>query len=121
MRRAWKSTTPDSVSYSIPAAFRSTRIMSAVRSGSTNTGFRTTRPDSQAAGEPASAGSSEGRGRGFDKASYRRRNMVERCIGWLKDRRRPATRYEKPVEDFEAMVELAMLERLLKALLPVTP
>ena len=62
----------------------------------------------------------EKRIRGFDKASYRRRNVVERRIGWLKDRRRLATRFEKLAENFLAMVKLAMLERLLKALLPDT-
>jgi transposase len=56
----------------------------------------------------------------FEKATYRRRNVVERCIGWLKDRRRLATRFEKLAENFLAMVKLAMLERLLKALLPDT-
>ena len=59
------------------------------------------------------------RGR-FDRKSYRRRNVVERCIGWLKDRRRLATRFEKLAENFLAMVKLAMLERLLKTLLPDT-
>ncbi len=59
--------------------------------------------------------------RGFDKQSYRRRNVVERCIGWLKERRRLATRFEKLAENFLAMVKLAMLERLLKALLPDRP
>jgi transposase len=57
---------------------------------------------------------------GFEKATYRRRNVVERCIGWLKDRRRLATRFEKLAENFLAMVKLAMLERLLRALLPDT-
>jgi transposase len=56
----------------------------------------------------------------FDKAAYRRRNVVERCIGWLKERRRLATRFEKLAENFLAMVKLAMLERLLKALMPDT-
>ena len=56
----------------------------------------------------------------FDEPTYRRRNVVERCIGWLKDRRRLATRFEKLAENFLAMVKLAMLERLLKALLPDT-
>ncbi|SHM24822.1 Transposase DDE domain-containing protein [Vreelandella subglaciescola] len=31
--------------------------------------------------------------RGFDKPKYRERNAVERCIGWLKELRRIATRY----------------------------
>ena len=57
---------------------------------------------------------------GFEKETYRRRNVVERCLGWLKDRRRLATRFEKLAENFLAMVQLAMLERLLKALLPDT-
>ena len=57
----------------------------------------------------------------FDKPTYRRRNVVERCIGWLKERRRLATRFEKLAENFLAMVKLAMLERLLKALLPDRP
>jgi transposase len=57
---------------------------------------------------------------GFEKAMYRRRNVVERSIGGLKGRRRLATRFEKLAENFLAMVKLAMLERLLKALLPDT-
>jgi transposase len=56
----------------------------------------------------------------FDKATYRRRIVVERCIGWLKESRRLATRFEKLAENFLAMVKLAMLERLLKSLLPVS-
>ena len=56
--------------------------------------------------------------RSFDKPSYRRRNVVERCIGWLKECRRLATRFEKLAENFLAMVKLAMLERLMKTLLP---
>jgi transposase len=57
----------------------------------------------------------------FDKPTYRRRNVVERCINWLKERRRLGTRFEKLAENFLAMVQLAMMERLLKALLPDRP
>jgi transposase len=57
----------------------------------------------------------------FDKATYRRRNVVERCIGWLMESRRLATRFENLAENFLAMVTLAMLERLLKSLLPDRP
>ena len=39
----------------------------------------------------------------------------------LKERRRLATRFEKLAENFLAMVKLAMLERLLKTLLPDRP
>jgi transposase len=45
---------------------------------------------------------------------------VERCIGWLNDRRRLATRFEELAENFEAMVKLAMFERLLNSLLSNT-
>jgi len=31
----------------------------------------------------------------LDKKKYRRRNSIERCIGWLKGCRRIATRFEK--------------------------
>jgi transposase len=31
----------------------------------------------------------------FDRAAYRQRNVIERAVGWLKERRRIATRYEK--------------------------
>jgi transposase len=57
----------------------------------------------------------------FEEAAYRRRNVVERCIGWLKESRRLATRFEKLAENLPARVKLAMLERLLKALLPDRP
>jgi transposase len=57
----------------------------------------------------------------FDKETYRRRDVVERCIGWLKERRRLGTRSEKMAANFPAMLKLAMLERLLKAPLPDRP
>jgi hypothetical protein len=46
----------------------------------------------------------------FERPAYRRRDVVERCIGRLKESRRLATRCEKLAEDFPAMVKLAMLE-----------
>jgi transposase len=49
---------------------------------------------------------------------YRRRNVVERCIGWLKECRRVATRYEKLAVHFLAMVKLAMIQRCLRLLDP---
>ena len=58
--------------------------------------------------------------RHFDKSAYRRRNVVERLVGWLKERRRLATRFEKLAENFVAMIKLAMMERLLIALLADT-
>lgn len=47
----------------------------------------------------------------LDKQKYRRRNIIERCIGWLKWCRRVATRYEKLAESYLAMIKLAMIQR----------
>ena len=53
---------------------------------------------------------------GFDKKAYRRRNVIERCIGWLKECRRILTRFEKLAVNFVAMFKLAMIRRYLKVL-----
>lgn len=50
-----------------------------------------------------------GRPLAFDKAAYRRRNVVERCINRLKQWRGVATRYEKRAENYRAMVVIAAL------------
>ena len=44
----------------------------------------------------------------FDKEKYRSRNIVERLIGWIKEFRRVATRYEKNVNNYLAMVKIAI-------------
>lgn len=49
----------------------------------------------------------------FDKAKYRRRNVVERAIGWLKEKRRIATRYEKKIRHFLAIVKIGIIRWLL--------
>jgi len=54
----------------------------------------------------------------LDKRKYRGRNVVERCIGWLKESRRVATRYEKFAAHYLAMVKLAMIQRCLRLLDP---
>jgi transposase len=54
----------------------------------------------------------------LDRAKYRRRNVVERCIGWLKACRRLATRYEKLATHFLAIIRLAMIQRCLRLLDP---
>ena len=51
----------------------------------------------------------------FDKDVYRERNHVERCIGWLKENRRIATRYEKLAITYRAMAQIGMARRLLRA------
>ena len=50
----------------------------------------------------------------FDKAAYRERNKVERLIDRLKQYRRIATRYEKRVPNYLAMVTLGMTMLWLK-------
>jgi transposase len=52
----------------------------------------------------------------FDKAAYKRRNVVERCIARLKEFRRVATRYEKLAESFAGMVNLACIVLYLRQL-----
>lgn len=43
-------------------------------------------------------------------------NVVERCIGWLKESRRVATRYEKLATHYQAMLTLAMTQRCCKGI-----
>jgi transposase len=52
----------------------------------------------------------------FDKATYRRRNVVERCVNWLKEDRRLGTRHEKLAVNFLAIAKLAMIRRCLRLL-----
>jgi len=54
----------------------------------------------------------------ISKRKYRGRNVVERCIGWLKWCRRVATRYEKLAESYLTMVKLAMIQRCNRLLEP---
>ena len=49
---------------------------------------------------------------------YRRRNVIEPCLGWLKGCRSIATRHEKLASNFAAMVKLAFLRQSLRALRP---
>lgn len=47
----------------------------------------------------------------FDEPTYRQRNIVERLIGWLKESRRIATRFEKTAVNFSGMISLAFIHR----------
>ncbi len=49
----------------------------------------------------------EHQGGKFDKALYRKRNLVERCLNRLKHYRRVATRYEKISENYLSMLTIA--------------
>jgi transposase len=59
-----------------------------------------------------------GRQPNFDKKSYRRRSIIECCIGWLKECRRIATRFEKLALNFLATVKVAIIHRYLNVLFP---
>ena len=54
----------------------------------------------------------------FDKPSYRRRGIIEQMIGWLKECRRVATRFEKLARNYLSIVKLAMIGRYLRIIAP---
>jgi transposase len=58
--------------------------------------------------------SNETRDPTFNQTKYRNRNVVERTIGHLKEKRRIATRYEKKQLHFEAIVQIAIIRKLLR-------
>lgn len=58
--------------------------------------------------------SSETRRDNFDTGLYRQRNIIERLIGWLKENRRIATRYDKTIDSYLAMVHIAMARIIIK-------
>lgn len=47
----------------------------------------------------------------FDASAYRRRNVIERAVGWMKHLRRIATRSEKLALNYEAMFTVALIAR----------
>jgi transposase len=57
-----------------------------------------------------------GRPESFDKEAYQGRNVIERCVGWLKECRRILTRFEKTALNFIGMVQVAFIERYLRIL-----
>jgi transposase len=69
---------------------------------------------------PRRKGGNMGKGcpRTFDPDLYRRRNAIERCVGWLKGCRSIATRHDKLAVNFAAMVKLAFLRQYLRTLRP---
>ncbi len=50
----------------------------------------------------------------FDRASYRKRNQIERIVGHYKELRALGTRYEKLAVDYVALWMVAIIEKLLK-------
>jgi transposase len=49
----------------------------------------------------------------FDREAYRRRNIIERLIGWLKESRRIFSRFEKTAKNFGGMLTLAFIRQYL--------
>lgn len=54
----------------------------------------------------------------FDKVTYRRRNIMERAVGWYKEYRSLGTRYEKLAINYVALWLVAIMEKALMSLLP---
>lgn len=52
----------------------------------------------------------------YNPHHYRGRNVVERCIGWLKECRSVGTRFEKLALNYLMMIKLAIIERYLRLL-----
>lgn len=62
-----------------------------------------------------------GRPVSYNKERYRRRSTIEQCVGWLKECRAVATRYEKLALNYLGLVKLAFIERYLRLLTAVDP
>ncbi len=56
----------------------------------------------------------QARDEAFDKRSYRKRNLVERVVGWFKECRALGTRYEKLAVNYLALWLVAMVVKLLQ-------
>lgn len=50
----------------------------------------------------------------FDKELYRRRNIIGRLVGWLKESRRIFSRFEKTAKNFAGMIKMAFIQRYLR-------
>ena len=53
----------------------------------------------------------------FDHEIYKRRNIVERLIGWLKESRRVFSRYEKTAKNFGGFLKMAFIQRYLRLMI----
>lgn len=50
----------------------------------------------------------------FDQRAYKRRNIIERLIGWLKEARRIFARFEKTALNFGGFIKMAFIHRYLR-------
>ena len=71
-------------------------------------------------GIPPRTGGNLGRGyaQSFNPELYRKRNVIKRCVGWLKGCRSIATWHEKLAVNFAAMVTLAFMRQYLRTITP---
>ncbi len=56
----------------------------------------------------------------FDTETYKRRNIVERVVGWYKEYRSLGTRYEKLAVNYVGLWLVAMIDKALDRLYPKT-
>jgi len=57
-------------------------------------------------------------GQRLDKRTYRKRSRIEYAVGWMKECRRLATRYDKLASSFLAFAKLAFMLKYLRILDP---
>jgi transposase len=50
----------------------------------------------------------------FERATYRRRNLIERVVGWYKECRALGTRYEKLAVNYVALWVVALIDKLVR-------
>lgn len=62
-----------------------------------------------------------GRPVSYNRTFYRLRCSVEQCVGWLKEYRALATRYEKLALNYLGLIKLAMIRRYLRLLTRLAP
>lgn len=58
----------------------------------------------------------QGRPPKFDREAYRRRSVIECCLGWLKESRAVATRFDKLARNYLATIKLAFIRRYMRRL-----
>ena len=58
-----------------------------------------------------------GRKPAFDRPAYRRHHVIENAVGWLKEARGVATRFEKLAIHYLGLLKLGMIRKLLSRLL----
>lgn len=54
----------------------------------------------------------------FDRKAYRKRNVIERLIGWLKESRRICSRFDKTAKNFGGFLKMAFIQRYLQLAAP---